>query len=171
MSILKVGLVQQSCDRNRDNNIAKSIAGIRVCAANGAQLVVLQELHTGIYFCQAEETDMFDLAETIPGPSTEAFSAIAKECNVVLVTSLFERRAAGIYHNTAVVFESNGSMANIERCTSLMTPLIMRNFISHREISVSNHCKQASANLASSFAGTNGTLKRLASWHLPERKY
>ena len=110
MSILKVGLVQQSCDRNRDNNIAKSIAGIRVCAANGAQLVVLQELHTGIYFCQAEETDMFDLAETIPGPSTEAFSAIAKECNVVLVTSLFERRAAGIYHNTAVVFESNGSM-------------------------------------------------------------
>jgi len=110
MSILKVGLVQQSCDRNRDNNIAKSIAGIRECAANGAQLVVLQELHTGIYFCQAEETDMFDLAETIPGPSTEAFSAIAKECNVVLVTSLFERRAAGIYHNTAVVFESNGSM-------------------------------------------------------------
>jgi len=110
MSILKVGLVQQSCDRNRENNIAKSIAGIRECAANGAQLVVLQELHTGIYFCQAEETDMFDLAETIPGPSTEAFSAIAKECNVVLVTSLFERRAAGIYHNTAVVFESNGSM-------------------------------------------------------------
>ncbi len=110
MSILKVGIVQQSCDRNRENNIAKSIAGIRECAANGAQLVVLQELHTGIYFCQAEETDMFDLAETIPGPSTEAFSAIAKECNVVLVTSLFERRAAGIYHNTAVVFESNGSM-------------------------------------------------------------
>ena len=110
MSILKVGLVQQSCDRNREKNITKSIAGIRECAANGAQLVVLQELHTGIYFCQAEETDMFDLAETIPGPSTEAFSAIAKECNVVLVTSLFERRAAGIYHNTAVVFESDGSM-------------------------------------------------------------
>ncbi len=110
MSNLKVGLVQQSCDRNRDNNIAKSIAGIRECAANGAQLVVLQELHTGIYFCQAEETDMFDLAETIPGPSTEAFSDIARECNVVLVTSLFERRAAGIYHNTAVVFESDGSM-------------------------------------------------------------
>ena len=110
MSILKVGLVQQSCNRNREKNITKSIAGIRECAANGAQLVVLQELHTGIYFCQAEETDMFDLAETIPGPSTEAFSAIAKECNVVLVTSLFERRAAGIYHNTAVVFESDGSM-------------------------------------------------------------
>jgi len=110
MSNLKVGLVQQSCDRNRENNIAKSITGIRECAANGAQLVVLQELHTGIYFCQAEETEMFDLAETIPGPSTEAFSAIAKECNVVLVTSLFERRAAGIYHNTAVVFESDGSI-------------------------------------------------------------
>jgi N-carbamoylputrescine amidase len=110
MSILKAGLVQQSCDRNRDNNIAKSIAGIRACAAQGAQLVVLQELHTGIYFCQAEETEMFDLSETIPGPSTEAFSAIAQECNVVLVTSLFERRAPGIYHNTAVVFESDGSM-------------------------------------------------------------
>jgi len=110
MSNLKVGLVQQSCDRNRENNIAKSIAGIRACAAQGAQLVVLQELHTGIYFCQAEETEMFNLAETIPGPSTEAFSAIAKEYNVVLVTSLFERRAPGIYHNTAVVFESDGSM-------------------------------------------------------------
>ena len=110
MSKLKVGLVQQSCDRNRENNIAKSIAGIRECASKGAQLVVLQELHTGIYFCQAEETEMFDLAETIPGPSTEAFSAIARECNVVLVTSLFERRAAGIYHNTAVVIESDGSI-------------------------------------------------------------
>ncbi len=110
MSILKVGLVQQSCDRDRSNNIAKSIAGIRDCAAKGAQIIVLQELHTGIYFCQAEETKMFDLAETIPGPSTETFSAIAKECNVVLVTSLFERRAPGIYHNTAVVFEVDGSM-------------------------------------------------------------
>lgn len=110
MSILKIGFVQQSCDRNRENNITKSITGIRDCAAQGAQLVVLQELHTGIYFCQAEETEMFNLAETIPGPSTEAFSAIAKECNVVLVTSLFERRAPGIYHNTAVVFEADGSM-------------------------------------------------------------
>lgn len=110
MSLLRVGLVQQSCDRNRDNNIEKSIHGIRECAAQGAQLVVLQELHTGIYFCQAEETGMFDLAETIPGPSTDVFGKIARECGVVLVTSLFERRAAGIYHNTAVVFENDGSL-------------------------------------------------------------
>ncbi|MCO6460572.1 MAG: carbon-nitrogen hydrolase [Saprospiraceae bacterium] len=108
---MKVGLVQQKCNQNRAENIEKSIEGIRKCAADGAQLVVLQELHTGIYFCQVEDTEMFDLAESIPGPSTEAFSKVAKECNIVLVTSLFERRAAGIYHNTAVVFEKNGTIA------------------------------------------------------------
>jgi N-carbamoylputrescine amidase len=111
MSTLTVGWVQQSCTRDREENIRKSLEGIRECAAKGAKLVVLQELHTGIYFCQAEETEMFDLAETIPGPSTEVFSAIAKECGVVLVTSLFEKRAAGLYHNTSVVFENDGSVA------------------------------------------------------------
>jgi N-carbamoylputrescine amidase len=111
MSTLTVGWVQQSCTRDREENIRKSLEGIRECAAKGAKLVVLQELHTGIYFCQAEETEMFDLAETIPGPSTEVFSAVAKECGVVLVTSLFEKRAAGLYHNTSVVFENDGSVA------------------------------------------------------------
>lgn len=111
MSTLTVGWVQQSCTRDREENIRKSLKGIRECAAKGAKLVVLQELHTGIYFCQAEETEMFDLAETIPGPSTEVFSAVAKECGVVLVTSLFEKRAAGLYHNTSVVFEKDGSIA------------------------------------------------------------
>jgi N-carbamoylputrescine amidase len=111
MSTLTVGWVQQSCTRDREENIRKSLKGIRECAAKGAKLVVLQELHTGIYFCQAEETEMFDLAETIPGPSTEVFSAVAKECGVVLVTSLFEKRAAGLYHNTSVVFENDGSVA------------------------------------------------------------
>lgn len=111
MSTLKIGLVQQSCSNNREQNIEKSIAGIRACVAKGAELVVLQELHTGIYFCQVEDPDIFDMAETIPGPSTEEFSAIAKECGIVLVTSLFERRAPGIYHNTSVVFEKDGVMA------------------------------------------------------------
>ncbi len=111
MSTLKTGLVQQSNTDNRRANVDKSIAGIRACAAQGAQLVVLQELHTGIYFCQAEDTGKFDMAEPIPGPSTEEFGRLAKELGIVLVTSLFERRAPGIYHNTAVVLERDGSIA------------------------------------------------------------
>lgn len=108
---LKVGLVQQSCTDNKEANIAKSIEGIKACAAQGAQLVILQELHTGIYFCQAEDTGKFDMAEPIPGPSSDLFAQAAKDYNIVLVTSLFEKRAPGIYHNTAVVFEHDGSMA------------------------------------------------------------
>jgi N-carbamoylputrescine amidase len=111
MTKLKVGLVQQSCSTDKSENIRKSIAGIAACAAQGAQLVLLQELHCGIYFCQAEETAMFDLASPIPGPDTEVFSAAAKQYGVVLVTSLFEKRAPGLYHNTAVVFEKDGSIA------------------------------------------------------------
>jgi N-carbamoylputrescine amidase len=108
---LKVGLIQQACTEDREQNIAKSLEGIRHCADQGAQLVVLQELHTGLYFCQAEDVDQFDLAEPIPGPSTEVFGAAARELGIVLITSLFEKRAPGIYHNTAVVFEKDGSMA------------------------------------------------------------
>lgn len=115
MALLRVGIVQQSCSDNREANIAKSIEGIRSCASQGANLVVLQELHTGIYFCQAESTEKFDMAEPIPGPSTAMFSQIAKETGVVLVTSLFEKRAPGIYHNTAVVFEKDGSTAGMYR--------------------------------------------------------
>lgn len=111
MQKLKIGIVQQSCTENRRDNVEKSIAGIRACAEQGAQLVVLQELHTGVYFCQAEDADRFDMAESIPGPSTEEFGKIAKELGIVLVTSLFERRAPGIYHNTAVVLEKDGSIA------------------------------------------------------------
>jgi N-carbamoylputrescine amidase len=108
---MKVGLVQQSCSGDKNANIQKSIQGIADCAARGAELVVLQELHCGIYFCQAEDTAMFDLASPIPGPDTDVFSAVAKEHQVVLVTSLFEKRAPGLYHNTAVVFEKDGSIA------------------------------------------------------------
>ncbi|HEY6873179.1 MAG TPA: carbon-nitrogen hydrolase [Geobacteraceae bacterium] len=115
MNIMKVGLIQQGCMADRDANIAKSIAGIREAAARGARLVVLQELHTGLYFCQREDTNCFDLAEPIPGPSTEEFGAVARELGVVIVTSLFERRAPGVYHNTAVVLEKDGSIAGKHR--------------------------------------------------------
>jgi N-carbamoylputrescine amidase len=111
MKKLKVALVQQSLRGGRDANIDASVASIRSAAAQGARLVVLQELHTGSYFCQTEDTACFDLAEPIPGPSTELFGALARELGVVIVSSLFERRAPGLYHNTAVVFESDGSNA------------------------------------------------------------
>jgi N-carbamoylputrescine amidase len=111
MSKLKIGIVQQSCSNDRLANIQKSLKGIAACAAKGAELVILQELHCGIYFCQAEETALFDLARPIPGEDTEIFAQAAKVYNVVLVTSLFEKRAAGLYHNTSVVFEKDGSVA------------------------------------------------------------
>lgn len=114
-NILKVGLVQQSNTENIQHNKAKLEHNIRELAEKGAQLVVLQELHNSLYFCQSEDVDKFDLAEPIPGPSTEFYSKIAAECNIVLVTSLFERRAAGVYHNTAVVFEKDGTVAGMYR--------------------------------------------------------
>lgn len=114
-NILKVGFVQQSNTENIQHNKAKLEHNIRELAEKGAQLVVLQELHNSLYFCQTEDVDKFDLAEPIPGPSTEFYSKIAAECNIVLVTSLFERRAAGVYHNTAVVFEKDGTVAGLYR--------------------------------------------------------
>jgi N-carbamoylputrescine amidase len=111
MNTIKAGLVQMACTADKAANIQKSINEIKKCASAGAQLVVLQELHSSLYFCQTEDTVMFDLAEPIPGPSTNIFSEAAKENNIVLVTSLFEKRAAGLYHNTAVVFEKDGSIA------------------------------------------------------------
>lgn len=108
---LQVGVVQQSCTANLAANFAKSIAQIRVAAQQGAELVVLQELHRGLYFCQQEIAEHFDLAEMIPGPSTHELGALARELNIVIVASLFEKRAAGVYHNTAVVIERDGSIA------------------------------------------------------------
>ena len=108
---MKVGIVQQSNSADVEQNKAALKASIEQCAAQGAQLVVLQELHNSLYFCQTENTDLFDLAEPIPGASTDYYSAIARSCKIVLVTSLFERRAPGLYHNTAVVFDSDGSIA------------------------------------------------------------
>lgn len=108
---IKVGLIQQSntanIQANRDNLVWK----IQKLASEGAQLVVLQELHDSLYFCQIESVDNFDLAVAIPGETTQLYSKVAKQCGIVLVTSLFERRAPGLYHNTAIVFEKDGSIA------------------------------------------------------------
>lgn len=111
MSILKVGMVQQGCTTDIKANIAKLTENICECAAKGAKLVVLQELHNSVYFCQTEDASLCDLAETIPGPSTEYFGDLAKRLGIVLVLSLFEKRAPGLYHNTAVVIEKDGSIA------------------------------------------------------------
>jgi N-carbamoylputrescine amidase len=111
MNELIVGLIQQTCSADRQANLQKSVEGIREAANQGAQLVVLQELHASLYFCQTEDTDCFDLAEPIPGPATDLFGELARELNLVIVTSLFERRAPGLYHNTAVVMDKDGSIA------------------------------------------------------------
>jgi len=108
---MKTGIIQQSNTENRTANIAKLEQNIRSCAAQGAELIIMQELHNGLYFCQTEDPEVFDLAETIPGPSTDSFGKLAKELGVVLVLSLFEKRTAGLYHNTAVVIEKDGTIA------------------------------------------------------------
>lgn len=108
---IKVGLIQQSCTGNTAENMDKLKHSIEDVASKGAELVVLQELHNTLYFCQTENTSLFDLAETIPGPSTEFYSRVASANSIVLVTSLFEKRAPGLYHNTAVVFDKDGSIA------------------------------------------------------------
>lgn len=112
---MKVGIIQQSCTADVEQNKAKLARNIAKVAADGAELVVLQELHNSLYFCQVENVDNCNLAEPIPGPSTEFYGRLAKEHGIVLVTSLFERRAAGLYHNTAVVLEKDGSIAGIYR--------------------------------------------------------
>src|SRR5437016_2116383 len=104
-----VGLIQMSCSRDPLENFAKAEARIREAAKRGAQIVCLQELFRSQYFCREENPDFFELAEPVPGPSTEAFSNLARSLNVAIVGSLFERRAAGIYHNTAVVTDVDGS--------------------------------------------------------------
>jgi len=108
---LNIGLVQQQNTSNIEENMSQLAVNIADCASRGAELVVLQELHNSLYFCQIEDVELFDLAEPIPGPSTQMYSELARKHQVVLVTSLFEKRASGIYHNTAVVFDKDGSMA------------------------------------------------------------
>lgn len=112
---MKIGLVQQANTADMEQNKQNLIKDIYECAQKGAELVVLQELHNGLYFCQVEDPAIFDQAEPIPGPSTETFGAVARELGIVIVLSLFERRAAGLYHNTAVVIEKDGSIAGTYR--------------------------------------------------------
>ena len=108
---MKIGLIQQQNVANVKQNMQHLATKIRELAKQGAELIVLQELHNSLYFCQVEDVNNFDLAEPIPGPSTEFFGNLAKELGVVIVTSLFERRAPGLYHNTAVVLEKDGTIA------------------------------------------------------------
>ena len=108
---MKVGIIQQHNTADINANKARLADKIKALAKKGAELIVLQELHNGLYFCQIEDVNLFDQAEPIPGPSTEFFGALAKELSVVIVTSLFERRAPGLYHNTAVVLEKDGTIA------------------------------------------------------------
>lgn len=112
---MKVGIIQQANTADRADNKARLKERIRELATSGAELIVLQELHNGLYFCQTEDVNVFDQAECIPGESTEEFGALARELGVVLVLSLFEKRAAGLYHNTAVVLEQDGSIAGMYR--------------------------------------------------------
>ncbi len=112
---MKVGIIQQANSSDINSNIIKLQDKIRALANEGAELIVMQELHNGLYFCQTEDPDVFDQAETIPGPSTNLFGNLAKELGVVIVLSLFEKRAAGLYHNTAVVIEKDGTIAGTYR--------------------------------------------------------
>lgn len=115
MRELKIGFLQQHNVADKMDNMKRLAEGITDLAKRGAELIVLQELHNGLYFCQTEEVGIFDQAETIPGPSTAFYGELAKQLNVVIVTSLFEKRAAGLYHNTAVVLEKDGSIAGTYR--------------------------------------------------------
>ncbi|MDZ4818241.1 MAG: carbon-nitrogen hydrolase [Planctomycetota bacterium] len=110
-----LALIQMSCSANKARNVAKALERIDAAAAAGAEVICLQELFAGLYFCQTEDHSQFDLAEPIPGPTSEALAAAAKKHNVVIVSSLFERRAPGLYHNTAVLFDTDGSTAGVYR--------------------------------------------------------
>jgi N-carbamoylputrescine amidase len=112
---IKAAMVQHACSNDTDANLAASIDGIRRAAAQGAQLVLLQELHRNPYFCQTEDTANFDLAEPVPGPTTTRLGELAAELRLVIVASLFEKRSAGLYHNTAVVLDVDGSIAGCYR--------------------------------------------------------
>ena len=109
MAKVKVGLVQMSCSGDAKSNMDKAIAGIKDAAAKGANIVCLQELFTSLYFCDVEDYENFKLAEPVPGPSTDILSAVAKEAGVVVIASLFEKRAQGLYHNTTAVLDADGS--------------------------------------------------------------
>jgi N-carbamoylputrescine amidase len=114
-SPFKIGLVQMPCSLDAEENVRRAILGIRQAASKGAEIVCLQELFRSQYFCREENAELFGLAETIPGPSTESLAAVAKELQVAVVASLFEKRAQGLYHNTAVIIDADGTIAGLYR--------------------------------------------------------
>lgn len=161
MKHLKIGYLQQHNVADVKTNMQRLADGVRDLAKRGAELVVLQELHNSLYFCQIEDVDNFDLAESIPGPSTDFYGALARECNVVIVTSLFERRAPGLYHNTAVVMERDGSIAGKYRKMHIPTTLpTTRSSTLHLATSASVRFRPAWANSVCSYAGTSGTRRQ-----------
>ena len=140
---LKIGFLQQHNTADVKDNIERLADGIADLARRGAQLIVLQELHNSLYFCQVEDVNNFDLAEPVPGPSTEIYGELAKRYQVVIVTSLFERRAAGLYHTLPLLLNAMALLrAVIVRCIFLMTPAIMRSSISRRAILASTPYKR-----------------------------
>ena len=167
--ILRVGLIQQANTADHSDNKRRLKEAIRSAAAQGAELVVLQELHNGLYFCQTEDVNVFDQAEPIPGPSTEEFGALAAELGIVLVLSLFERRATGLYHNTSVVLERDGSIAGKYRKMHIPDdPAYYEKFYFTLGIWASSPSRPLSGRSAYSSAGTSGIPKQPASWHSQE---
>ena len=154
---LKVGIIQQSNTDNVAQNRSNLATKINKLAKDGAELVVLQELHDSLYFCQVESTDNFDLALSIPGEATDFYSKVAKSNNIVLVTSLFEKRAPGCTIIPLLFLKRTGALqASIERCTFLMILHIMKNFTLHLEISASSPSKHLLENWVYSYVGING---------------
>src|SRR6184192_652004 len=149
----KIALIQMRCGPEPEKNFIRAVEFIRDAAKKGGQIVCLPELFRSQYFCQTEDHKYFELAEEVPGRSTSALGELACELGIVIIASLFEKRSAGVYHNTAAV---------IARCTFRMIPFITRNFTSRRAISDFKHGRLPMAKLASAFAGTNGTRKRHA---------
>ena len=115
MALTRVALIQMSCEASTEANLAKAVARVREAGENGARLVCLPELFRAQYFCQREDIRLFDLAESIPGPSTAALAEVARDARVVIIASLFERRAPGLYHNTAVTLNADGAIVSVYR--------------------------------------------------------
>jgi predicted amidohydrolase len=160
-NIVKVGLIQMNCDQNPAANLKKAITRIGEAAKKGAQIVCLQELFRSQYFCQTEDIELFKLAETIPGPTTDALSKVAKAKKVVIVASLFEKRAAGVYHNTAVMIDADGKIAGKYRKMHIPDdPLTTKNFISRRVTWVFKLTIPDTEKSARSSAGTSGFRKQ-----------
>jgi len=155
---MKIGIIQQHNTGDVSDNRRRLTEKIQQLAGEGAQLIVLQELHDSLYFCQTEDVANFDLATAIPGDVTAHYAGVARQCGVVLVTSMFERRATGLYHNTAVVFDSDGSIAGKYRKMHdpRMTPPITKSSTSLRAISASSPSTPRWDALVCWCAGTSG---------------